>query len=67
MTDEEVVEYFKEREALEGGDPEKILPIPEGEPMFMFCMIRGKTDHSEAFLMVDVAAGSPKMEFLRKN
>ena len=35
---------------MERGDPEKILPIPEGEPMFMFCMIRGKSRSLRSFL-----------------
>ena len=42
MGNSELLEYFKQVEKKKGGDPTKILGIPKGEPLFIFCLIQGK-------------------------
>ena len=50
MTNAEVLDFFKKREEMEGGDAAKILGIPEGDPMFIFCMIQGRTRPLRSFM-----------------
>ena len=50
MTNAEVLDFFKKREEMEGGDAAKILGIPEGEPIFIFCMIQGRTRPLRSFM-----------------
>ena len=50
MGDEELHKFFRERERLVGGDVEKILGVPEGETLFIFCVIKGRTRPLRAFM-----------------
>ena len=50
MEDKELHEFFRERERNAGGDVEKILAVPEGEALFIFCVIKGKTRPLRAFM-----------------
>ena len=43
MTDRQVQDWFQMREKTTGGDMAKVLGIPEGETLFIFCIIKGKT------------------------
>ena len=42
--------FLKKREEMEGGDAAKILGIPEGDPMFIFGMIQGRTRPLRSFM-----------------
>ena len=50
MTNAQVLDFFKKREEMEEGDAAKILGIPEGDPMFIFCMIQGRTRPLRSFM-----------------
>ena len=50
MDNKEIHEFFKDRESLVGGDVDKILGIPEGETLFIFCIIKGRTRSLRSFM-----------------
>ena len=50
MDNKQVQEFFRKRENLSGKDVDKILGIPEGETLFIFCIIKGKTRSLRAFM-----------------
>ena len=50
MSDKQVQKWFSMREELSGGNVDKILGIPEGETLFVFCLIKGKTRALRAFM-----------------
>ena len=50
MSDHEIKDWFQMREKRDGGDISQIMRIPEGETMFMFCVVKGKTRGLTAFL-----------------
>lgn len=50
MTNKQVLDWFQQRESKEGRDLSKILQIPEGETLFVFCLIKGRTRTLRAFM-----------------
>ena len=50
MNNKDLHEFYKNRSKREGSDVSRILQIPEGETLFVFCIIRGKTRGLRAFL-----------------
>ena len=43
MSDQEIKQWFQMREQRDGRDINQIRSIPEGETMFMFCVVKGRT------------------------
>ena len=50
MSDRQVHDWFKMREEKAGRSVEKVLGIPEGETVFIFCIIKGRTRGLRAFI-----------------
>ena len=50
MDNNEIRDFFRQRESLLGNDMDKILGIPEGETLFIFCIIKGRTRSLRAFM-----------------
>ena len=67
MSNKELLEYFKQLEKRNGRDPSRILGVPEGEPLFIYCLIRGKTRNVRSFLDGGCSSWLGKKLFHRKN
>ena len=50
MDNKQLYDFFCKRENMSGNDMDKVLGIPEGETLFIFCIIKGRTRSLRAFM-----------------
>ena len=50
MDNKQLYDFFCKRENMSGNDMDKVLGIPEGDTLFIFCIIKGRTRSLRAFM-----------------